>query len=63
MSELDTKNNSELLKTLSEKRKSLDAFYTSINGSKTRNVREGRGIRKEIARILTSISLKKGKQK
>jgi ribosomal protein L29 len=56
MSELTTKNEKDLMKTLAEKRKALQSFRFNLSGSKTRNVKEGRGLRKEIARILTQLN-------
>jgi ribosomal protein L29 len=58
MKELITKSAIELNKALGEKRESLRAFRFGIIGSKNRNVREGRGIKREISKILTAINLK-----
>lgn len=55
MKELIKKTNTELQKMLEEKRKSLSDFKFQIAGSKIKNVREGRKIKKEIAQILTAI--------
>jgi len=43
----------ELEKLLSEKRLALKNFRFGIAGSKIKNVKEGRGIKREIARIMT----------
>ncbi len=48
----------ELSKTLQDKRVALQNFRFSLSGSKTRNVKEGRGLRKEIAQILTELNSK-----
>ena len=48
-----TADASELHKTLADKREALRAFRFGAAGSRSRNVREGRELRKEIARILT----------
>lgn len=53
MSDLTNKKEKELASLLEEKREALRKFRFGISGSKTRNVREGRNIRKEIARVLT----------
>jgi len=53
--ELEKKNANDLHKTLQEKRESLRDFRFSEQGSRTRNVREGRATRKTIARILTEL--------
>ncbi len=48
----------ELQKVLADKRESLRAFRFGGAGSRSRNVREGRTLRKEIARILTELRAK-----
>ncbi|OHA89050.1 MAG: 50S ribosomal protein L29 [Candidatus Zambryskibacteria bacterium RIFCSPHIGHO2_01_FULL_43_27] len=50
------KNDKELVKDLRDKQESLRAFRFALSGSKTRNVREGRGLRADIARIKTQMS-------
>ncbi|MCW9054483.1 MAG: 50S ribosomal protein L29 [Candidatus Pacebacteria bacterium] len=55
MTEIKKKTDKDLIKTLNEKRESLRAFRFGISGSKTRNVKEGRNTRKEVARILTEL--------
>jgi ribosomal protein L29 len=52
-----TKSSDELQKLIAEKRASLRSFRFGIAGSKTRNVREGRNLRKDIARLLTALSI------
>lgn len=54
MKELVKKTVQDLTKMLREKEESLRMFRFAISGSKTRNVREGRMLRKEIARIHTA---------
>jgi ribosomal protein L29 len=56
MSEFKGKTEKDLKKALAEKRKALQSFRFNISGSKTRNVKEGRGIRKEIAQIMTELN-------
>jgi|TARA_Y100000310_G_scaffold345866_1_gene471901 ribosomal protein L29 len=53
MSEFKKKNDSELLKLLSEKRTALRNFRFSVSGGKVRNIKEGKLLRKGIAQILT----------
>jgi ribosomal protein L29 len=53
MSDLTNKQGKELASLLEENREALRKFRFGISGSKTRNVKEGRNIRKDIARILT----------
>ncbi|MEX0930101.1 MAG: 50S ribosomal protein L29 [Candidatus Paceibacterota bacterium] len=47
---------SDLVKTLAEKRKDLREFRFNIAGTKTRDVKEGRNLRKDIARIHTALN-------
>lgn len=49
-----TKTEKELKALLEEKQSSLRAFRFNVAGSNVRNVKEGRMIRKDIARILTA---------
>lgn len=46
----------ELVKALYEKRETLRTFRFGEAGSKTRNVKEGAHLRKEIARIMTELN-------
>ncbi len=50
------KSNKDLIKTLNEKREDLRKFRFGISGSKTRNVKEGKNTRKEIARALSELN-------
>ncbi len=45
----------ELIKLLAEKKDALQVFKLGNTKSKTKNVKAGRGIRKEIAQIMTII--------
>lgn len=49
----------ELIKLVSDKREDLRALRFSVAGSKNRNVKLGRTLRKEIARALTLLNAKK----
>ena len=51
-----TTNPKDLVKLLIEKRNALQTFRLGNAGSKTKNVKEGRTIRKEIARIMTNLN-------
>ena len=53
--DITTKNTSELHELLKEKREALRVFRFGVAGSKSRNVKEGKNIRKDIARILTTL--------
>lgn len=54
--DLKDKKDKDLRKLLVEKRVSLKDFRFSIAGSKTRNVKEGQNLKKEIAKIMTEIN-------
>lgn len=56
MSEYKNKTEKEIAQLLSDKREALRKYRFSISGSKTRNVREGRNTRKEIARLMTELA-------
>lgn len=56
MSEYKNKTEKEITNLLDEKRESLRKFRFALSGSKTRNVREGRNTRKEIARFMTELA-------
>ncbi len=58
MKDIKEKKDTDLFKLLSEKEDALRVFRFGVSGSKTRNVREGRAIRKDIARIKTELSLR-----
>lgn len=50
------KSREDLIKALYEKREALKSFRFGEAGSKTRNVKEGMGIRKDVARIMTELN-------
>lgn len=56
MSEYKNKTEKEIDKLLNEKREALRNFRFAISGSKTRNLREGRNTRREVARLMTELS-------
>jgi ribosomal protein L29 len=62
MKELLKKTDAELTKLVLEKREALRAFRFGISGSKVKNIKEGRTIRKEIARMLTIINSKRNEK-
>ena len=59
MADLKTWSTDDLQKEIAAKREGLRAFRFGGAGSRTRNVREGRGLRKEIARLLTEMNSRK----
>ncbi|MCX6712215.1 MAG: 50S ribosomal protein L29 [Candidatus Vogelbacteria bacterium] len=54
--DLTTKSEAELKKLLGEKREALTKFKFGISGSRTKNVKEGKNTRRDIARILTRLN-------
>jgi ribosomal protein L29 len=48
----------DLVKALGEKRETFRKLRFGNAGSKSRNVKEGRGLRKDIARIMTELNKK-----
>lgn len=53
--DLNKKSESELSKLLSDKQKSLHDFRFGVAGSKVKNVKEGKDIKRDIARIRTAM--------
>ena len=54
-----SKSDSDLKKILLEKREARRAFRFGIAGSKVRNVKEGKNLRREIAQILTEVNTRR----
>lgn len=59
MAELNTYSVEDLQKEIADKREALRKFRFEGAGSRTRNVREGRTLRKTIARLLTELNSRK----
>lgn len=57
--DISNKTPSDLTRLIAEKREALRVFRFGAAGAKTKNVKEGREIRKDIARILTVLNSKK----
>jgi ribosomal protein L29 len=55
MSDFSKQDTAELRKLVADKRETLRVFRFGGAGSRTRNVREGRNVRREIAQILTEL--------
>lgn len=53
----------ELRKLIADKRESLRSFRFGGAGSRTRNTREGRNVRKEIAQAMTELRAREIAQK
>ncbi|MBU1557966.1 50S ribosomal protein L29 [Patescibacteria group bacterium] len=58
MKNLEKKTEKDLEKMLAEKRGALRDFRFGSSGSKTKNVKEGKNTKKDIAKILTELKNK-----
>jgi ribosomal protein L29 len=56
MADLTKYSVADLHKEIAEKREALRTFRFGSAGSRSRNVREGRTLRKDIARLMTEVS-------
>lgn len=56
MKEITNRTAVDLNKLLGEKREALRVFRFSAAGAKSKNVKEGAAIRKDIARIMTALT-------
>jgi ribosomal protein L29 len=63
MADFKSQSIEELHKQVADKREALRQFRFGGAGSRSRNVREGRTHRKEIARMLTEVSARKNVEK
>jgi ribosomal protein L29 len=63
MAEISSRTIESLQQEIIEKREALRVFRFGGAGSRSRNVREGRGLRKDIARILTEINARVASEK
>ena len=57
--ELIKKDTADLKKLLVEKKEALRQFRFNIQGSKLKNMKEGKGLKTDIARIFTILNDKK----
>lgn len=57
--DFSTKTPADLAKLATDKREELRAYRFGGAGAKTKNVKEGRNIRKDIARIMTALNAQK----
>ena len=53
--DLQNKTKEELLRKVQDNRQKLQAFRFAMTGGKQKNVKEGKGFRKEIAQIFTEL--------
>ncbi len=56
MKELINKTEKELGQLLKEKKEALRVFRFALSGGKTKNIKEGMNLKKEIARIMTALN-------
>jgi ribosomal protein L29 len=61
MKEYKDKTLKDLMKLITEKREAIRHFRFGSTGSKTKNVKLGRTLRKDIARIMTELTIRKTK--
>lgn len=59
MKEFKNKTPQELNKLIAEKRESLRLFRFDSTGGKNKNVKQSHNTKKEIARIMTELSIRK----
>jgi ribosomal protein L29 len=59
MSDLTNKTEKDLQKDIATKRVAVRTFRFGSSGSKTRNVKEAKGLKKDIARMLTELNSRK----
>jgi ribosomal protein L29 len=63
MTDISNKTQADLTKMIAEKREILRVFRFGGAGAKTKNVKEGRTVRKDIARIMTALTAQKREEK
>ncbi|MDP3962739.1 MAG: 50S ribosomal protein L29 [bacterium] len=59
MKEYKDKTPKDLMKLIAEKREGIRNFRFGSTGSKTKNVKLGRTLKKDIARIMTELNMRK----
>ena len=59
MKEITNKTEADLVKMVAEKREALRVFRFGGAGAKTKDVKQGRTLRKDIARIMTARTAQK----
>jgi ribosomal protein L29 len=63
MKDITNKTHADLMKMVAEKRETLRVFRFGGAGAKTKDVKQGRALRKDIARILTVAHAQKAENK
>ena len=56
MKDLIKKKDSDLHKLLKDKREAFKAFRFGMSGTKTRDVKEGKALRRDVAQVLTELN-------
>ena len=56
--EIKKLSDKDLLKMIEEKRKAVRQFRFDITGSKVKNLKEGGNLKKDVARMLTELTLR-----
>ena len=59
MKELKNKTEQDLIKLITEKREAVRAFRFGSTGGKTKNVKFAKTTKKEVAQIMTELSIRK----
>lgn len=57
MKDISNKSTKDLIKLINEKREDLQTFRFGSAGAKVKNVKEGRNVRKDIARLMTALTI------
>ncbi len=63
IADIKNKDKKTLSEMLSQKREALRTFRFGMAGSKSRNVKEGNNLKKDIARIMTVLNVSEVKTK
>jgi ribosomal protein L29 len=61
MNDINKQSDKELEKLLGDKRALVRQFRFDVSGSKAKNLKEGANMRKDVARIMTELSIRSKK--
>jgi len=59
MKDLNKKTENEIQKEIKDKKAEIRQFRFDLSGSKTRNVKLGKSLRKDVARLATELTSRK----
>ena len=62
MNEINKQSDKELEKLLFDKRAAIRQFRFDMSGSKAKNLKDGANTRKDVARIMTALSMRTKKR-